>query len=63
MTRIKIDLSVFLQGTIRAMDFAASPRLLELIMEADAGSLMGAGRHERDGHRTTWRNGYRGPLP
>jgi transposase-like protein len=28
-------------------------------MEADVDGLVGAGRHERSGERTTWRNGYR----
>ena len=28
-------------------------------MEADVDGLIGAGRHERSGDRTTWRNGYR----
>ena len=33
--------------------------VLQLIMEADVDGLIGAGRHERSGERTTWRNGYR----
>ncbi len=28
-------------------------------MEADVEGLIGAGKHERADHRTTWRNGYR----
>jgi hypothetical protein len=28
-------------------------------MEADVEGLIGAGRYERSGERTTWRNGYR----
>ncbi len=28
-------------------------------MEADVDGLIGAGRHERSGERSTWRNGYR----
>ena len=28
-------------------------------MEADVEGLIGAGKHERSGERTTWRNGYR----
>jgi putative transposase len=32
---------------------------LQRIMEADVEGLIGAGRHERSGERTTWRNGYR----
>jgi putative transposase len=30
-----------------------------VIMEADVEGLIGAGRHERSGDATTWRNGYR----
>ena len=33
--------------------------VLQIIMEADVDGLVGAGRHERSGERTTWRNGYR----
>jgi hypothetical protein len=33
--------------------------MLQLIMEADVEGLIGAGRHERSGDGTTWRNGYR----
>ena len=33
--------------------------VLQIIMEADVEGLVGAGRHERSGDRTTWRNGYR----
>ena len=33
--------------------------VLQIIMEADVESLIGAGRHERSEERTTWRNGYR----
>lgn len=33
--------------------------VLQIIMEADVDGLVGAGRHERCGDRTTWRNGYR----
>ena len=32
--------------------------VLQIIMEADVDGLVGAGRHERSGERTTWRNGY-----
>ncbi|WP_434063272.1 hypothetical protein [Gemmobacter denitrificans] len=32
--------------------------MLQLIMETDVEGLIGAGRHERSGERTTWRNGY-----
>jgi len=33
--------------------------VLQIIMEADVDGLIGAGRHERTGERSTWRNGYR----
>ena len=33
--------------------------VLQMLMEADAEGLIGAGRHERTGERTTYRNGYR----
>lgn len=32
--------------------------VLQLIMETDVEGIIGAGRHERSGERTTWRNGY-----
>ena len=33
--------------------------VVRLLMETDVGGLIGAGRHERAGDRTTYRNGYR----
>src|ERR1700709_134478 len=33
--------------------------VLQMLMEADAEGLIGGGRYERSGERTTWRNGYR----
>jgi hypothetical protein len=33
--------------------------VVQLLMETDAEGLIGAGRHERSGDRTTYRNGYR----
>src|ERR1700760_3564500 len=33
--------------------------VLQLLMETDVEGLIGAGRYERGGERTTWRNGYR----
>ena len=32
---------------------------MQLLMETDVDGLIGAGRHERSGERTTYRNGYR----
>src|SRR5262249_13473020 len=33
--------------------------VLQLLMETDVEGLIGAGRYERTGERTTWRNGHR----
>ena len=33
--------------------------VLQLLMETDVEGLIGAGRYERGGERTTWRNGHR----
>jgi putative transposase len=33
--------------------------VLQMLMEADVDGLIGAGRYERSGERTTWRNGHR----
>ena len=33
--------------------------VLQIIMEADVEGLIGAGRYERSGERSTYRNGYR----
>src|SRR5271156_1710788 len=33
--------------------------VMQLLMETDVDGLIGAGRHERSGDRTTYRNGYR----
>src|SRR5690349_13041018 len=33
--------------------------VLQLLMETDVEGMIGAGRYERSGERTTWRNGYR----
>ena len=46
---------------------AVAEAVLQLLMEADVEGLIGAGRYERSGERSTWRNGYRdrtlGALP
>ena len=41
----------FLRGVAEAV--------VQLLMESDVDGLIGAGRHERSGERTTYRNGYR----
>jgi Transposase, Mutator family len=38
---------------------AVAEAVLQLLMECDVEGLIGAGRYERSGKRTTWRNGYR----
>ena len=38
---------------------AVAEAVLQLLMETDVEGLIGAGRYERSGERTTWRNGYR----
>ena len=60
MTKTNMDLSELLQKHDQG-DFLRSiaEAVLQLIMEADVDGLIGAGRHERSGERTTWRNGYR----
>lgn len=60
MTKTSMDLSELLAKHDQG-DFlrAIAEAVLQLIMEADVEGLIGAGRHERSGERTTWRNGYR----
>jgi transposase-like protein len=38
---------------------AVAEAVLQLLMETDVEGLVGAGRHERSGERTAWRNRYR----
>src|SRR5438046_7199431 len=38
---------------------AVAEAVLQLLMENDVEGLIGAGRYERSGGRTTWRDGYR----
>ena len=60
MTKTDMDLSELVakhdQGDLLR---GIAEAVLQLIMEADVEGLIGAGRHERNGERTTWRNGYR----
>jgi len=60
MTKTNMDLSDLLAKHDQG-DFLRSiaEAVLQLIMEADVEGLIGAGKHERSGERTTWRNGYR----
>ena len=38
---------------------AVAEAVLQMLMEADAEGLIGAGRHERSPERLNWRNGHR----
>ena len=60
MTKTNMDLSELLAKHDQG-DFlrGIAEAVLQLIMETDVDGLIGAGRHERSGERTTWRNGYR----
>jgi len=60
MTKTNMDLSELLAKHDQG-DFlrGIAEAVLQLIMESDVDGLIGAGRHERSGERTTWRNGYR----
>jgi transposase-like protein len=60
MTKMNMDLSELLAKHDQG-DFlrGIAEAVLQLIMETDVEGIIGAGRHERTGDRTTWRNGYR----
>lgn len=62
MTKTNMDLSELLAKHDQG-DFlrGIAEAVLQLIMETDVEGIIGAGRHERSGDRTTWRNGYRAP--
>jgi transposase-like protein len=62
MTKTNMDLSELLAKHDQG-DFlrGIAEAVLQLIMETDVEGIIGAGRHERSGERTTWRNGQ-GPL-
>ncbi len=59
MTKTNMDLSELLSKHDQG-DFlrTIAEAVLQLIMETDVEGLIGAGRHERSGERTTWRNGH-----
>ena len=60
MTKTTMDLTELLQKHDQGdLLRSIAEAVLQLIMEADVDGLIGAGRHERNGDRTTWRNGYR----
>ena len=60
MTEERLVLSELLEKAGEG-DFlrAVAEAVLQLLMEADVEGMIGAGRYERSGERTTWRNGYR----
>ena len=60
MTEERLALSALLEKAGDG-DFlrTVAEAVLQLLMEADVEGLIGAGRYERNGERTTWRNGYR----
>ena len=60
MTKTNMDLSELLAKHDQG-DFlrGIAEAVLQLIMETNVDGIIGAGRHERSGDRTTWRNGYR----
>ena len=60
MTEERVALSELLEKAGDG-DFlrALAEAVLQLLMEADVEGLIRAGRYERDGERTTWRNGHR----
>jgi hypothetical protein len=60
MTEERLVLAELLEKA-GAGDFLRSvaEAVLQVLMENDVEGLIGAGRYERSGERTTWRNGYR----
>src|SRR5687768_6092865 len=60
MTEDSLPLAELLQKAGNG-DFlrAVAEAVLQLLMEADVESLIGAGRHERSPERLNWRNGFR----
>src|SRR6201996_1891767 len=60
MTEERLALSELLEKAGEG-DFLRSvaEAVLQLLMETDVEGLIGAGRYERGGERTTWRNGHR----
>jgi hypothetical protein len=60
MTEEKLVLAELLEKAGEG-DFlrAVAEAVLQLLMEADVEGLIGAGRYERSGERTTWRNRHR----
>ena len=64
MTKANMYLSELLAEHDQGGDFlrGIAEAVLELIMETYVEGIIGAGRHERSGERTTYPNGYRDAL-
>jgi len=60
MTEEKLPLSDLLEKAGEG-DFlrTVAEAVVQLLLEADVEGVIGAGRYERSGKRTTWRNGHR----
>ena len=59
MTEARLALSELLEKAGDGDFLRVAEAVLQLLMEADVEGLIGAGRYERSGERTTWRNGHR----
>ena len=59
MTEKRLALAELLEKAGDGDFLRAVAAVLQLLMEADVEGLIGAGRYERSGERSTWRNGYR----
>src|SRR5215468_1422133 len=59
MTEKRLALAELLEKAGDGDFLRAVAAVLQLLMECDVEGLIGAGRYERSGERSTWRNGYR----
>jgi putative transposase len=59
MTEERLVLAELLEKAGEGDFLRAVAEAVLLLMESDVEGLIGAGRYERSGERTTWRNGYR----
>ena len=59
MTEERLALSELLEAGDGDFLRTVAEAVLQLLMETDVDGLIGAGRYERSGERTTWRNGHR----
>ena len=59
MTEDRLPLAELLAKTGTATSLrSVAEAMVQLLMETDVEGVIGAGRHERSGERTTYRNGY-----